>query len=104
MVQDIDTLHSQMLASKLTQATSKKLDPKKEKGLMDACEGFEAIFTKTLLDGMKDTLPGDALFKESNGRKIFESLHDQYLAEELSKVPSASGLKEFLFNQLKSSL
>ena len=104
MVQDINTLHSQVLASKLTQTASKKLDPKEEKELMEACQGFEAIFTKTLMDSMRDTLPGDALFEKSNGQKIFESLHDQYLAEQLSKGRHTSGLKEFLFDQLKKSL
>lgn len=102
MIQDIDTIHSQMLAAKLKD--TKKTDPADEKALMEACEGFEAIFTKTLMDSMRQTLPGDALFEKSNGRKIFESLHDQHLAEEISRSPKASGIKEFLFNQLKSSL
>lgn len=102
MIQDIDTIQSRMLAAKA--AETKKTDPADEKALMEACAGFEAIFTKTLMDSMRDTLPGDALFQKSNGRKIFESLHDQHLAEEISKAPHASGLKEFLYDQLKSNL
>lgn len=102
MIHDIDAIHSQVLAAKA--AETKKMDTSDEKKLMEACEGFEAIFTKTLLDSMRSTLPGDALFETSNGRQIFESLQDQHLAEEISAAPHAAGIKEFLFNQLKSSL
>ncbi len=102
MIQDMDTIRSQMLAGKLTK--TKKTDPADEKALMEACEGFEAIFTKTMLDSMRDTLPGDALFPETNGKEIFESMKDQQLAEDLSKAPHGLGIKEFLYNQLKSSL
>ena len=102
MIHDMDTIQSQVLAAKLTE--TKKTDLADEKALKDACEGFEAIFTKTLLDSMRDTLPGDALFEKSNATQVFESMYDQHLAEDLSTAPHGSGLKEFLFNQLKSSL
>lgn len=103
MIRDMDTIHSQMLASKI-ETTKKTPDPKDEKALMEACAGFESIFTKTLMDSMRATLPGDALFEKSNGRKIFESLHDQHLAEEVSQAPHGYGIKEFLYNQLKDAL
>jgi flagellar protein FlgJ len=102
MIQDIDTIHSQMLAGKLVK--TKHTDTADEKALMEACEGFEAIFTKTMLDSMRDTLPGNALFPKSNGQDIFESMRDQQLAEDLSSAPHGVGIKEFLYNQLKSSL
>ena len=102
MIHDMDTIQSQMLASKLD--TAKKIDPSKEKALKEACQGFESIFNKTLLDTMRATLPGDALFPKNNGQEIFESMYDQELAEEMSKAPSGPGLKEFLFNQLKKGL
>jgi len=102
MIQDIDTIQSQMLAGKLTEA--KKTNTSDEEALMEACEGFEAIFTKTMLDSMRATLPGDALFPETNGQEIMESMKDQQLADDLSKAPHGTGIKEFLYNQLKSSL
>lgn len=101
MIHDIDTLRARMMA---THKPEKKVDPKDEQALMEACAGFEAIFTRTIMDAMRQTLPGDALFEKSNGQKIFESLHDQHLAEQISQVPYASGLKEFLFNELKTAL
>jgi len=102
MIHDIDTIHSQILASKVDAA--KKIDPSEEAALKDACAGFEAILTKTLMDSMRQTLPGDALFPDSNGKDIFESMYDQSLSDHISQAPTAFGLKEFLFNQLKPSL
>jgi len=99
MTNDIDTIQSRILSARSSQL--KQVDSSDKKSLMEACEGFEAIFMKTMLDSMKDTLPGDALFQKSSGRELFESLYDQQLAEEISKAPSSSGLKEFLFNELK---
>ncbi|MFA5905115.1 MAG: rod-binding protein [Desulfobacula sp.] len=76
----------------------------KEKELKKACEGFEAIIVNTMLKSMRESLPGDALFGESNGSNIYKSMYDQYLAEEVSKKNQSIGLKEFLYKQLKDSL
>jgi flagellar protein FlgJ len=76
----------------------------KAKELKSACEGFEAIFMKEMIQSMRNTLPGDALFKESNATNIYKSMQDQHLAESLSKSQNATGLKEFLYEQLKNSL
>nr|NJM03817.1 hypothetical protein [Desulfobacula sp.] len=53
---------------------------------------------------MRESLPGDALFGESNGASIYKSMYDQYLAEELAGKNQSIGLKEFLFKELKDSL
>ncbi len=72
---------------------------KEDQKLMEACEGFEAMFLQKTLESMRDTLPGNALFKESNGMKIFRSMHDQYLAEDLSKSHKF-GISDFLYREL----
>ena len=92
------------LKHRLGGVAKKTSDPEKEKALMDACEGFEAVFMEKMLESMRDTLPGNALFEESNSMDIYQSLHDQYLCDKLSQAPHAMGVKEFLFNQLKDAL
>ena len=94
--------HLPQQAAVTDNATNKAETLKREKDLKAACGGFEAIFLNSMMKSMRDTLPGDSLFPESNASDIFESLHDQYMTEELSQGKQALGLKEFLYNQLKS--
>ncbi|MEH0019911.1 MAG: rod-binding protein [Desulfobacter sp.] len=76
----------------------------REKDLEKACQGFEAMWLNALMKGMRDTLPGDSLFPESNASDICLSLHDQSLTENLSEGKEAIGLKEFLYNQLQDDI
>jgi len=103
MTGDMDVIRNQMLTTKMKQI-KRQADPEKEKALKDACEGFEAIFTKKMIESMRQTLPGDSLFPKSNSIEIFESMYDQHLAEDMADSPSGSGLKEYLYNQLKATL
>lgn len=87
--------------SRDTTDTARQL--KREKGLEEACQGFEALMLDTLMKRMRDTLPGDSLFPESNASDIYQSMHDQYLTENLSQGRRVTGLKEFLYQQLQDS-
>ncbi len=82
---------------------NKAATPKDDQALKEACEGFEAIFLKKLLDEMRDTLEGGALFGTSNATNIYQSMYDQHLANDLSQTPSATGLKDFLYRELKKN-
>ncbi|MDD9303618.1 MAG: rod-binding protein [Desulfobacter sp.] len=82
MTGPVNSIQNQMLASQLAQI--KPVDPEKEKELKEACEGFEAIFTQKILQSMRQTLPGDALFPKSNSIEVFESMYDQHLTDQLS--------------------
>lgn len=107
MTIDMDVVRQQMAGSSLSKAKNpfgKTPPPDNEAALMDACKGFEAIFMKKMVESMRDTLPGDALFSKSNTMDIFQSMHDQYLTDKLSQAPEGSGVKEFLYRQLKKSL
>ena len=79
-------------------------DLKSEKDLEKACQGFEALWLNSIMKSMRETLPGDSLFPESNASDIYESLHDQYLTDNLSEGKESIGLKEFLYNQLKEEI
>ncbi|MCK5162652.1 MAG: rod-binding protein [Desulfobacula sp.] len=76
----------------------------KEKELKEACAGFEAIFLNTMIKSMRDSLPGNALFEESNSMNIYKSMHDQYLTEQLSRGKESIGIRDFLYQQLKDSI
>jgi len=105
---DIDIVNQNLSIATLGKIKSKtshsEQNPLKEKELKKACAGFEAIFLNTMIKSMRESLPGDALFNESNGTNIYKSMYDQYLAEELSNSTTSVGIKEFLYEQLKESL
>lgn len=102
---DIDLVKANLAQAKLGKIKQEtadiKKDPAKEKELKEACAGFEAIFLKTMITAMRDSLPGNGLFKESNGMNIYTSMYDQSLADALSKSQTSIGLKEFLYRQIK---
>lgn len=80
-----------------------KLTENKE--LKEACQGFEAIFLKSMLKNMRSSLPGEALFETDNhGMDIYKSMHDETLAEGLSKQGTGIGLGEFLYNELRDKI
>lgn len=105
---DIDIVNQNLAASNLSGIQKKSKDSAgqalKEKELKKACEGFEAIILNTMIKGMRESLPGDALFGESNSTSIYQSMYDQYLSEEISKKHQSVGIKEFLYQELKKSL
>ena len=91
-----------------TNQTGKMPDSQKmsqdEKSLKEACQGFEAIFIQSMLKGMRSTLPGDDLFGKNNSIDTYTSMHDQYLAENISKGENGVGIGEYLYRQLQDSL
>lgn len=103
MSEKIDIVRQNLFSSDVDALKKKNLDPKKDHELREACAGFEAIFMKKIMESMRDTLPGDALFGESNSSSIYVSMYDQYLTEQLSQADQTTGLKDFLYNQLKKT-
>ena len=105
---DYDLVSQNLNKATLSKVSSKasvtSVDAKKDEQLKEACAGFEAIFLNTVLKSMRDSLPGDSLFGESNGTNIYKSMYDQYLSDHLAAGQTSMGLKEFLYNQLKSSV
>ncbi len=88
-----------------TDTSGKKAEElKRETDLEKACQGFEAIWLNSIMKSMRETLPGDSLFPDSNASGIYESLHDQHLTDNLSEGKESIGLKEFLYNQLKEEI
>ena len=72
----------------------------KDKKLRDACEGFEEMFLELMYGKMRETVPENKLFGDSNGDKIMQSMLD---SEMMKKVASAGGvgLAKMIREQLK---
>lgn len=105
---DIDLKNIHLMDMHRTKIEKKTEDIKekaaKEEELKKACEGFESILVHTLIKSMRESLPGNALFDESHGMNIYQSMHDEYLADELSRSHFSTGIKEFLYQELKDSI
>jgi flagellar protein FlgJ len=100
---DIDVVNQNMTESRIDNVKdSAKLKEKQE--LKEACDGFEAIFLKTVMKSMRDTLPEDGLFKSSNEMDIYKSMHDEHLSEQISQGDNSVGISEFLYRQLQDTL
>ena len=81
---------------------SRLTEKAENKELKEACQGFEAIFVRSMLKNMRSSLPGEALFETDNhGMDIYKSMHDEYLSEALSKQGQGIGISEFLYNELR---
>jgi len=100
----LDVINQNLLNQQVENLGNQTRKTAEEKELKEAVQGFEAIFMQSLLKSMRQTLPGDALFEKSHAMGIFESMHDQYLAEELSKSPNAAGIGKFLYDELKDTI
>lgn len=71
--------------------------------LKEACQGFEAIFLSSMMKSMRQTLPGDCLFGESQGLDVYKSMYDQHLADNLAASGRGVGIADFFYSQLKDS-
>jgi len=100
----LDVINQNLLNQQVENLENQAGKSSEEKELEEAVQGFESIFMHTLLKSMRTTLPGDALFEKSHAMGIFESMHDQYLSEELAKSPRASGIGKFLYDELKDTI
>lgn len=101
---DIDIVNQNLSKANLDKVKIKAMDSVKDKELKDACAGFEAIFINTMIKSMRQSLPGNAMFKDSNTTKIYQSMQDQQMADQLSKGRSSIGLKNYLYESLKETI
>ena len=69
------------------------------KGLLSACQGFEAMFLEMMYKQMRQTVPENTLFGESNGQKIFTSMRDSEMMKQIS-ASGGIGLADLLYRQL----
>ena len=77
-----------------------KMSPEEKKQLHKACTDFEALLTQQLLSTMRESsLAAEGLFEKSYGEKLFQSMADQKIAEQMA-TSGGIGFGEMLFQQL----
>ena len=76
---------------------------KDEQSLHEACRGFESIFLDSMLKSMRKTIPEDKLFGDGNSMDIYTSMHDQYLARNISENGSGIGVEDFFYKHISKS-
>lgn len=80
-------------------ATGTTMSAAEQKKLKDACTGFEAMFMNLMYSKMRDTVPEDSLFGDSNSDKILQSMLDTEMMNTAAKA-GGMGLADMLYKQL----
>jgi flagellar protein FlgJ len=99
----MDAIDQALSSARVNQVKGNHAKDKDEKKLKEACQGFEAIFLSSMLKSMRETLPEDSLFGESQGLDVYKSMYDQHLADKLAASGRGVGIADFFYNQLKDS-
>ncbi|OQY02673.1 MAG: flagellar biosynthesis protein FlgJ [Desulfobacteraceae bacterium 4572_130] len=101
---DIDIINHNLSGKKIKNLSETIIKKKEQKELKQACQGFEAIFLRTMLKSMRATLPKDNIFGQNHGMDIYKSMYDQHLADKISKGNNSVGIGNFLYKHLEKSL
>jgi len=75
----------------------------KEARLREACQGFEAIITRSLFATMRQSLGNDGILGKSFAKEMYDSMQDDIIATRISRNNPA-GLAEVLYRQLSPTL
>ena len=101
---DIDIINHNLAGKKIKSLSETMMKKREQRELKEACQGFEAIFLRTMLKSMRATLPRDNIFGQSHGMDIYKSMYDQHLADEIAKGDNSVGIGKFLYKHLEKSL
>lgn len=72
-----------------------------DRKLREACQGFEAMFLSMMYKEMRKTVHDNPLFGTSNGEKIWQSMLDDEMMNNVSKSGGV-GLADMMYEQLKA--
>ena len=72
---------------------------KEAKRLREACQGFEAMFLDIVFKEMRNTVPENTLFGESQGEKIWHSMLDTELMQNVAKAGGV-GIADMMYDNL----
>lgn len=85
------------------QNTQKQMS-KKDKELLDACKSFESIFVNMMFKEMNKTVCESGLTEKSSGRKMFEEMYTEKLADDITQNGQGIGLAQVMFENMKRSM
>ncbi len=69
------------------------------KKLREACQGFEAMFLDIMFKEMRNTVPDNTLFGKSQGEKIWHSMLDTELMQNVAKSGGV-GIADMMYDNL----
>lgn len=95
---DADKLAGKVAGRRVLTAEEKA--EKLDKELKEACQGFEAMYMELMYKKMRDTVPEDELFGDSNADKIWQSMLDSEMMQQAAKSGGV-GVADMLYKQLK---
>ncbi len=91
---------TQSLQDAKTSVSTAGIDAEAEsKRLREACQGFEAMFLDIVFKSMRNTVPENTLFGESNGEKIWHSMLDTELMQNVAKSGGV-GIADMMYDNL----
>ncbi|MDA3852123.1 MAG: rod-binding protein [Spirochaetaceae bacterium] len=90
---------SQSMAQLNRMENAGQLSIEDDKKLREACQDFEAILIKQMLDAMKKTLPEGSLIEKNQGEKIFEDMLYQEYAKTVSRE-EPMGVSDMMYRQM----
>ena len=95
---------SEYVARPRVQATDPtgKMTPEQlayDKKLREACQGFEAMFLNIMYKEMRNTVPENSLFGDSNADKILQDMRDTEMVNQMAKAGGV-GLADVIYRQL----
>ena len=94
-----DSIRTAGQINSLKTETAGRFSEKELADMKKACDDFEAIFIKMMLDSMKATVPERSLVKKNQGEEYFEDmLYDEY-AKSMSQTDEF-GLSEAMYRQM----
>ena len=70
-----------------------------DKKLRQACADFEALLLNKLVSSMRESVPQDGFFEKSFGEKMFQSMHDEELSQQMASG-RGTGLGKLLYQKL----
>ncbi len=84
-------------------STNSANDAEKKKKLVEAAQGFEALFLQQMWEEMRSSLPEDGLFTSSKEEKFWQSMYDEELGKHLASA-GGIGLADMMVEQLDAGV
>ena len=95
----LDDLKTKAGAAEKKDAAPADAAAKRDADLKKACRGFEGMFLGIMYKAMRQTVPEDKLFGETNGQKIFQDMRDEELMKRVAES-GGIGLADMMYRQL----
>ncbi len=91
---------SKVEESSFQQALNKATAEGEDQKIREAAQQFEALFVYQMMEKMRSTVPTNDFWGDSSGVKIFQSMLDEEMSNNISKAEGI-GLAKMLYDQLK---